>query len=96
MLSFLLHIHPRNAREFSRMRKLVIAVIIFVVTYTITSMITIIFTCQPIDGIWNSNIPTKCLNREELFFSISALNVFSDLLIVLLPLPLLKSAYLST
>lgn len=87
----MVRLHPQSVTQLSWMRKLVFALIVFVATYSITSMVTIIFTCHPINGIWNSMVATKCLNRQALLFSISALNVFSDLVIVLLPLPMLYS-----
>lgn len=57
--------------------------------FYIAADFSVIFECHPIDEVWNPAtfiITNKCINRNAVVVATSALNVFSDLLILLLPI----------
>ena len=47
-----------------------------------------IFQCTPIAKSWNQSLPGKCVNILALFMSQCAQNTSTDLIVLLLPLPL--------
>jgi hypothetical protein len=50
---------------------------------------TSIFACTPIAGGWDITIlDAKCINRSALFQSTAALGVVTDVLIILIPIPM--------
>jgi hypothetical protein len=49
-----------------------------------------IFSCHPVVFFWNKDIQRgTCLNVNTLAYANSAMSIFQDLLIILLPLPVL-------
>jgi hypothetical protein len=50
--------------------------------------------CLPVAKFWNESLDGYCLNKEGLWFSNSALHILSDLIILILPMPVLKSLQL--
>ena len=63
-----------------------------VLVYAGVSFFTTVFCCRPIPSWWEESIPAdKCLDfRLKISIVVSALNIFTDFLIFLLPLPGLK------
>ncbi|KUJ11052.1 PTH11-like integral membrane protein [Mollisia scopiformis] len=62
-----------------------------VVAYFIQAIITSIWTCVPIYAFWDLSITGHCIDRKFLWFFNAAFNIFTDLLIITLPMPVLKS-----
>ena len=56
--------------------------------FYVAAAFAVIFECHPVDEVWNPatfDFSNKCINRNAVVVATSALNVFSDLLILLLP-----------
>ena len=50
---------------------------------------TVIFECHPIDEVWNPETfdsSNYCIKRNAVLVATSAINVFSDLMVLLLPI----------
>ncbi|KAE9363383.1 hypothetical protein N431DRAFT_450160 [Stipitochalara longipes BDJ] len=61
----------------------------FVAAWTFAGAMVIIFQCTPVKAAWDPFIPHTCINFDIFLTIISLINVFSDVLILCLPLPLL-------
>jgi hypothetical protein len=46
--------------------------------------------CTPIRRYWDPNVPGVCLNQEVLFICDISLAILTDLLILLIPIPLVR------
>lgn len=44
--------------------------------------------CEPVEAFWNHNIKGFCLDQQAAFLSDSVISVVTDLIILILPLPL--------
>ncbi|KAI0139368.1 hypothetical protein F4776DRAFT_662327 [Hypoxylon sp. NC0597] len=60
------------------------------------SSIAGIFQCTPVHKAWDTAIPGTCFNRPAFFFANASLNIFQDLVIYLLPSPILWNVHLPT
>ncbi|KAE9372996.1 hypothetical protein N431DRAFT_338054 [Stipitochalara longipes BDJ] len=56
--------------------------------YTILSMI---FACLPVSAFWTGDPHARCQSRQFLWFFHSSVNIVTDLVILTLPMPILKS-----
>lgn len=55
-----------------------------------------IFACSPIAAGWDISITdAKCINRPALFQSTAALGVVTDVLIILIPIPMVINLHMS-
>lgn len=61
----------------------------FILCYSLVLSFCIIFQCKPIRGAWDPMIDAKCFNLKIVILLTSSLNVFTDVLTLCLPLPLL-------
>lgn len=64
------------------------AVMFFVTSYLTSNIITLIFGCSPIAKYWKSDEPGHCLNLVMADHAYGSMNVVSDVLLFLLPLPM--------
>ncbi|OTA90240.1 hypothetical protein M434DRAFT_51279, partial [Hypoxylon sp. CO27-5] len=53
-----------------------------------------ILQCNPVHKAWDTLTPGTCFNRPAFFFSHASLNIFQDLVIYLLPSPILWNVHL--
>lgn len=51
----------------------------------------VVFFCIPVPKAWNDALPGKCSNPELLAYLTGAWNVFVDLFIFIVPIPLIRS-----
>ena len=61
----------------------------FIVCYSLVLFFGIIFQCNPIRGAWEPGLDAKCIDLGLIILVTSALNVFTDVSTLCLPLPLL-------
>jgi len=72
-------------------RTLCYALLAFVVAYSIETFFAGIFTCTPVAFFWNSKIKGgKCLNKTDAYYANAAINIFTDVALLLLPAMILK------
>lgn len=50
--------------------------------------------CIPVSKFWDDSVPGNCLSKEGLWFSNSAMHILTDVIILILPMPVLKSLQL--
>lgn len=54
--------------------------------FYIAVLFTVIFECHPISEVWNLLYGDHCINRNTVLIASGAVNIFSDLLNLLLPI----------
>jgi len=69
---------------------------IFLVSWCFASAMVDIFQCVPVQALWDPTIPHKCVNVDGELIAVSLLNVISDVLILILPLPMLWGLHTTT
>ena len=63
--------------------------------YLFSNLMTWIFGCTPIDKYWNSKTPGHCIASTEAGLFYGTMNFLSDILIFVLPLPMVSRLHLS-
>ncbi|KAK8017770.1 hypothetical protein PG993_014096 [Apiospora rasikravindrae] len=72
------------------MRTLIYAATAFVVIWTLSQIGLAVFQCDPISGFWEPGPDTKCLPIVPGWYIAAAGNIMADILILLIPLPVIK------
>ncbi|KAK6529355.1 hypothetical protein TWF281_008532 [Arthrobotrys megalospora] len=71
-------------------RNTVYGVGIFVIAWTITFIFAYIFECPNPSTAWSLDFPRGCVNLPALYYSTASINIATDLIILLLPIPVLR------
>lgn len=71
------------------------AVSIFVTGYLSCNIITLLFGCTPITKYWRHDEPGHCIDLPQADYAYGSMNVGSDILMFLLPLPMVWQLQLS-
>lgn len=79
-----------------KMRLAIWIVFGIVIVYGAWTVFSMVFFCTPIEAYWksDSNVKARCFKASQLWLVNGALNIFTDLLIITLPLPGLKALML--
>lgn len=86
-------------RVFTPFRKIITVVWAFIfvmLLYYIVVTALKIFVCNPIRTTWDPDVEGKCLNEYVLFSIDTSLSILTDLIILLLPIPLVWSLRVTT
>ncbi|KAH9204435.1 hypothetical protein DL95DRAFT_496139 [Leptodontidium sp. 2 PMI_412] len=81
-------------RIFSPFRKTVVFINTFIITmfiYYVAITIVKIRICDPIAAAWDPKLPAKCIDRFTLYVFDTTLSVITDLVVLIMPLPLVWS-----
>lgn len=65
--------------------------IVVVICYTIGSSTATVFQCTPIRRAWDRAVFGTCINLTVSWYANAAFSIFSDLAILTLPMPVIKS-----
>ena len=63
--------------------------------YLFSNLITLAFGCTPIDKYWNSMTPGHCVAETKAGVAYGSMNFISDIIIFILPLPMVWQLQLS-
>lgn len=55
------------------------------ICYGIAGVFATIFFCIPISGFWNPSPTDKCISKQGLWLTHSAINIVTDVIIFLIP-----------
>ena len=67
------------------------------VAFCFAYFFVILFQCHPIAFYWDPTIPNgSCENQTQIFLASACLNLVLDVIIVLMPIPLVWSLQMST
>ncbi|KAH6665401.1 hypothetical protein B0J14DRAFT_660576 [Halenospora varia] len=65
-----------------------------VVAYGVETLFTSIFACVPISGFWDLDLQARCINKKFQWFFNASFNIFTDLIVLILPMPALMEIQL--
>ncbi|KAJ5612061.1 hypothetical protein N7510_005255 [Penicillium lagena] len=80
-----------TSRRYSRTNQ---GLMVVIIAWTIASILALVLRCT-ISAPWKWNVPDQCINQIALFQVIAALNIITDIGIVVLPCMLLRTVQLS-
>jgi hypothetical protein len=63
----------------------------FLVVWYLWTVLSAIFTCTPVAKFWDPTVPGHCFNFTALWFSNAAVNIITDLTLIILPIPVIAS-----
>ncbi|KAF4628473.1 hypothetical protein G7Y89_g9676 [Cudoniella acicularis] len=90
VLFFYLRIFPG-----SRFRLITKIAIVAVSCTLISFVFAVAFQCIPVRAVWDLSVNGKCIGLNGMVFAGGAIAIFEDIVIILLPIPQLKSLQLS-
>ncbi|KAL1967975.1 hypothetical protein VTN77DRAFT_2392 [Rasamsonia byssochlamydoides] len=65
-----------------------------VCSYSLWAVVSGYLNCIPVARFWDRSIPGNCLNFEALWFFNAAMNLLTDMVLLILPMPVLNSLQL--
>ena len=65
--------------------------VVLVTLYGAWSIPGSIFLCVPVQHFWDSTSEGGCMNKQAFWYSNAALNIVTDLVVFLIPFPLIKT-----
>ncbi|MCJ1400076.1 hypothetical protein MMC11_003279 [Xylographa trunciseda] len=69
--------------------KLPLSITAVIITLTtIASLFTAIFSCHPIQGFWDLETPSTCIDPLKFYFAQAIPSIITDIILLILPLPL--------
>ncbi|KAK5137846.1 hypothetical protein LTR08_006614 [Meristemomyces frigidus] len=83
-----LYLRIFNQKPFKR---LVITVASIVAAGSLAFAIATVFQCTPVHRAWDHRIPGHCTNNSAFWYSHAAFNTFWDIVIYIMPVPLIRS-----
>lgn len=87
ILLLYIRLFPSSARTF---RICTYALMAFVFAYSFAGFWIILFACKPMAKIWDLSIKGgSCVNRNGLSIAGSSLNILTDILMIILPIPMI-------
>ena len=69
------------------MKNLCRLVLVFIILYGSATIITTTVLCLPLGSFWDIQKRHHCLDTRVLWLAHASLNIFTDIIIILLPLP---------
>lgn len=63
---------------------------VYIMLYTVATFIVTIFQCDPIQKAWARDLPGTCVNLTAFWYANAALHTLTDVIILLLPMPVIK------
>lgn len=87
--TFLLQYH--RVFRVRKIHKPVLVIGVLIGCWTLSQLLTVIFSCSPIRKFWDRDMPGTCIPNLPLWYINAAGNVATDLAIFVLPLPVLKN-----
>ncbi|KAI9761537.1 MAG: hypothetical protein M4579_000928 [Chaenotheca gracillima] len=84
ILIFYMRISPQKTFHYA-----IYATMFILVAYNLALMLSLIFACHPIEKSWNVLITEgSCIDRTAIYLSNGILNIITDLIIFVLPVPM--------
>jgi len=72
------------------------AALVFVVGYLTANLITEVAGCTPVQRFWDKSVPGHCIKTTDSEIFYGACNMFTDLWVAILPLPMIARLQLKT
>jgi hypothetical protein len=68
--------------------------LVFMILMAISFPLTLALSCIPVPRFWDSTIPGTCIDQNKADPIMGAFNILSDIFLLILPMPLVKSLQL--
>ena len=78
------------------MRIAIYVTAVFCILVGVVAILTNLLMCHPVAKFWNSSLEGHCISQLGVWFSNATLNILTDAMIFLLPMPALKKLQLPT
>ena len=65
------------------------AIALLIVLWNVANMVALFLICRPIAKNWNFLIPGTCGSQPALYFAMGLVNLVTDAIIIILPMPYL-------
>ncbi len=62
----------------------------------LSTLFVSLFNCLPVQSQWDFTITGHCINTKDFFIAACAINIFNDVLIVLIPVPMIWRIHIRT
>ncbi|MCJ1477259.1 hypothetical protein MMC13_005930 [Lambiella insularis] len=69
-------------------------VMAFVFSYATASILATVFQCLPVSRVWDKSVSGHCINLTAFWYANAGSSIFSDLMIFVLPIPVIHSLHL--
>lgn len=69
-------------------------VLTFITAYTIAAVTVSVFACWPIKKFWDPLLPGRCVDFHALWYTNAGVQIFTDILVCLLPMFVFRSLHL--
>lgn len=80
-----------------KLRFAVYGILAFVASYSLAMILSLLFACNPVEKLFHYYIPGKCVvNNAVHALTQGCLNIISDFLIIIVPIPMVWSMLMST
>lgn len=76
-------------------KRICYAQMVIIIIYGLWTVLSSIFVCSPIASFWDVTIKGKCLPKGPIWFTNAGINIVTDIMIVLIPAPLIRRLQLS-
>ncbi|KAF4340907.1 integral membrane protein [Fusarium beomiforme] len=74
----------------SRWRSAYLGTIIVVVLWNVCQILLFFLQCAPLEAIWNRDLKMRCIaNRLQLAYVCAGINILTDIVVAILPLPVI-------
>ncbi|KAI9150321.1 LOW QUALITY PROTEIN: Satratoxin biosynthesis SC0 cluster protein [Paramyrothecium foliicola] len=77
------------------MQKIIKAIIVLLVIYSMWSILGTVLTCVPVSKWWTPTKEGKCFDRNIINYVNAGINIFTDLIMLAIPIPLLHKLQIS-
>lgn len=61
----------------------------FLILFFLSSVLAVVLQCRPIHAFWEPEIPHHCFNQVAFYIAQGSLNFVSDVMVVVMPIPLI-------
>ncbi|KAI9675382.1 MAG: hypothetical protein M1817_001286 [Caeruleum heppii] len=76
-------------------QRILYGVELFMVLWVVSGFIVGIFQCVPVHKFWNLEAPGYCINKPRYYMIEGIINIFTDFVILLLPMPLVWKLHIT-
>ena len=73
-----------------------VAIGVFIVISSIALFCALTFSCTPLKATWDITIPGKCIDRTAVYVALAALNIITDVVLLIVPIPMVIKLQMPT
>jgi len=78
----------------SILRHITLGILLALGTWGLTLSIMLPLVCTPVASFWDPSVPGRCMNFETVWYVMAGVNVATDFILFILPIPVISSLHL--